>query len=106
MEVGKQRKQCHRGDVLISYYAKAVTEETSQTRVGYVPVNADGSVGAYKYKSGYIDLNVNDWTLVENEFTLTEQTKLCLIIMNPKSNANSQYTAQDILVDDASLVKQ
>ena len=97
------------GTYTFSYYAKATTGDVCQTRPGYVPINADGSVGAYMYpKEGstniFFDINNNEWTPVSFEFTLTETTTLCLIVMNPK---NSTYSiSQDILVDDATLVKQ
>ena len=97
------------GTYIFSYYAKATTGDVCQTRPGYVPINADGSVGAYMYpKEGttniFFDINNNEWTPVSFEFTLTETTTLCLIVMNPK---NSTYSvSQDILVDDATLVKQ
>ena len=97
------------GTYTFSYYAKATTGDVCQTRPGYVPINADGSVGAYTYpKEGstniFFDINNNEWTPVSFEFTLTETTTLCLIVMNPK---NSTYSvSQDILVDDATLVKQ
>ena len=94
------------GTYVFSYYAKPATAAAAQTRVGYVPIKDDGSVGAYKYNSAFFNINNNGWTLVENEFTLTEETTICLVIMNPKSNANSQYEAQDILVDDATLTKK
>ncbi|MBR5052645.1 MAG: choice-of-anchor J domain-containing protein [Bacteroidaceae bacterium] len=92
------------GKYVFSYYAMAAGV-VAQTKCGYVPMKADGTVGSYKYGS-FVDLNNNGWSLVSYEFTLTEQTTLCLVIMNPKSNANAGYTAADILVDDATLVKQ
>ena len=91
------------GSYTFSFYAKSTTADVSQTRGGYVPVNADGTVGAYKYNTNYTNLNNTEWTLVSYDFELTEQTKLCLLVMNPK---NSSYSvSQDILVDDATLVK-
>ena len=97
------------GTYTFSFYAKSTTGNASQVRAGYVPIKEDGSVGSYIYKDAegndeYIDLNNNGWTLATYTFTLTETTKLCLLIMNPK---NSSYSvSQDILVDDATLVKQ
>ena len=97
------------GTYTFSFYAKSTTPEACQTRPGYVPINADGSVGSYVYpKNGstnvFFDINNNGWTLVSYEFTLAETTKLCLIVMNPKGSSYS--VSQDILVDDATLVKQ
>ena len=97
------------GTYTFSYYAKATTGDVCQTRPGYVPINADGSVGAYTYpKEGstniFFDINNNEWTPVSFEFTLTETTTLCLIVMNPK---NSTYSvSQDILVDESAAEKR
>ena len=98
------------GTYTFLYYAKSTTGDVCQTRPGHVPVNADGSVGTYYYpKDGtnniFFDLNNNEWTLVTYTFTLTETTKLCLIIMNPKTTAGKTIS-QDILIDDATLTKQ
>ena len=97
------------GTYTFSFYAKCTTPDICQTRPGHVPVNEDGSVGSYVYpKDGstniYFDLNNNEWTFVSYEFTLTGTTKLCLIVMNPKGSSYS--VSQDILIDDATLVKQ
>ncbi len=90
------------GTYTFSFYAKSTTADKSQTKGGYVPV-ADGAVGAYKY-GDFFDLNNNGWTLVSYEFTLDATTTVCLVVMNPK---NSDYSkSQDILVDDATLVKK
>ena len=94
------------GTYVFSYYAKAASAATAQARIGYVPIKADGTTDSYKYNSAFFNLTNNEWTLVENEFTLTATTTVCLIVMNPKSNESKQYTAADILVDDATLVKK
>ena len=97
------------GSYTFSFYAKCTTGNASQVRAGYVPIKEDGSVGNYNYKDvegidEFIDLNNNGWTLVTYDFTLDASTKLCLVIMNPK---NSSYSvSQDILIDDATLVKK
>ena len=93
------------GTYVFSFYAKSTTADKSQTKGGYVHVNDDGTItDSYQYSKTFADLNNNDWTLVSNEFNLTTRTKLCLIVMNPK---NSDYSvSQDILVDDATLVKK
>ena len=90
------------GNYTFSFYAKSTTADASQTRGGYVPV-ADGSVGAYKY-GDYVNLNNSEWTLVTYDFELTAPTTLCLLVMNPKGSSYS--VSQDILVDDATLVKK
>ena len=97
------------GSYTFSFYAKCTTGNASQVRAGYVPIKEDGSVGVYNYKDAeendeFIDLNNNGWTLVTYDFKLDASTKLCLVIMNPK---NSSYSvSQDILIDDATLVKK
>jgi len=89
------------GSYTFSYYAKSTTADVCQTRAGYVPVT-NGSVGSYKY-GDYVNINSSDWTLVSYTFELTAPTTLCLLCMNPK---DSNYSvSQDILVDDATLVK-
>ena len=89
------------GTYRFSYYAKATTTNKTQTRGGYVPVT-NGSVGDYVYSNKYVDITNSDWTLVSYDFTLTEQTPLCLVVMNVKTS--NYATAQELLVDDASLV--
>ena len=91
------------GSYTFSFYAKSTTADVCQTRGGYVPVNADGSVGTYRY-GDYVNINNSEWTLVTYDFELTEKTTLCLIVMNPKDSSYS--VSQDILVDDAALVKK
>ena len=95
------------GTYKFTFYAKG-TDTTAgskcQTRPGYVAMKADGSADSQNYKYGdYATLSATEWTLVEHEFTLTEETTLCLVIMSPKGT--SYHTSQNILVDDASLVK-
>jgi len=90
------------GTYTFSFYAKSTTTEKSQSRAGYVPVTngvADGS--SYKY-GDYTTLTNTEWTEVSTTFTLSETTTVALVMMNPKT---SDYAvAQDILVDDATLV--
>ena len=90
------------GSYTFSFYAKCTTGDKSQTRAGYVPMKADGTPDTYKY-GDYIDLNSSEWTLVSYDFELTSTTTLCLLVMNPKGSSYS--VSQDILVDDATLVK-
>ena len=106
MRLATQEITLAAGTYVFSFYAKAASASYAQTRIGYVPIKADGSVDSYKYNSAFFDINNNEWTYIENEFTLTAETKVCLLVMNPKSNKDKQYEAQDILVDDAALVKK
>ena len=90
------------GSYKFSFYAKSTKSDKCQTRPGYVPVT-NGSVGNYNY-GDYTNLKSSGWTLVEYEFTLDTTTTVCLVIMNPKNSSYSE--TQDILVDDATLVKK
>ena len=89
------------GTYVFTFYAKATTSEKCQVRPGYVPVEG-GSVGNYVY--GNHASITTGWTLVTYEFTLEKDATVCLVVMNPKG---SEYaTAQDVLIDDAKLVKK
>ena len=68
-------------------------------RPGYVPVT-DGKVGSYAY-GDYANINNTEWTLVSHTFTLATTTTVCLVVMNPKTS--NYATAQDVLIDDATL---
>ncbi|MBR6031867.1 MAG: carbohydrate binding domain-containing protein [Bacteroidaceae bacterium] len=96
-----QEMQLEAGTYTISYYAKSTTSDVCQTRTGYATV-ANPQNPVYNY-FGYTTINNQDWTFVTFEFTLTDKTELCLFVTNPKSN--SYNVSQDILVDDATLVK-
>ena len=87
------------GTYTFSFYAKSTTANPSQTQAGYVEVT-NGSAGSYKY-GGYVSINNTEWTLVSTTFTLTAEATVALVMMNPKTS--SYATAQDILVDDATL---
>lgn len=90
------------GTYKFSFYAKSTTADKSQCRPGYVFVTDGVADKNYNYREAYAPLNNSTWTLVSYEFTLTETKTICLVVMNPKTTAYA--TAQDILVDDASLV--
>ena len=99
-----QKMTLEAGSYTFSFYAKSTTPNVCQTRGGYA-VFANGTVpsNGYHYAS-YADINNNGWTLVSYDFELTETTELSLLVMNPK---NSTYSvSQDILIDDATLVKK
>ncbi len=93
------------GTYKFSFYAKGtVAGSKCQTRPGYVPMKADGTIDSSNYKYGsYVTLSATDWTLIEHEFTLDAETTICTVIMAPK--ASDHHDLQNILVDDASLVK-
>jgi hypothetical protein len=87
------------GTYTFSYYAKGTKADKTQTRGGYA--YPDGTSVKYTYNSSFTDLNNETWTLVSYEFTLSENTTINLVVMNPKKS--SYVTSQDILVDDAKL---
>ena len=97
------------GSYTFSFYAKSTTGDVCQTRPGHVTIKADGTTDTFYYPKDenvnvFFNLTNNEWTLVSYDFELAAETKLCLIVMNPK---NSQYSvSQDILIDDATLVKK
>ena len=87
------------GTYTFSYYAKGTKADKTQTRGGHA--YPDGTSVKYTYNSSFTDLNNETWTLVSYEFTLSENTTINLVVMNPKKS--SYVTSQDILVDDAKL---
>ena len=90
------------GTYVFSFYTKATTADAAQVRPGYVPVS-DGKVGTYAYGE-YATINDTGWTQVTHEFTLSSETTLCLVVMNPKKSNYS--SGKDVLVDDATLTKK
>ena len=85
------------GTYHIQFYTKAATTDGSSARPGYAPIKADGSMGSYAYGEYVNDLTTTEWTEVNHQFTLTEETKLNLVIMC------AGKPGTDILVDDYSL---
>ena len=93
------------GSYTFSYYAKSSTTDICQTRGGYVVVeNGTALSNGYHYGS-YTNINNTEWTLITYDFTLDNDAVVCLIVMNPKESAG-KTVSQDILVDDATLVKK
>ena len=84
------------GTYVMSFFTKAATEAGGSARPGYVPVT-DGKVGSYVYGDYINDLTSGEWTEVNHSFTLTEQTVVNLVVMNPKN------PGADILIDDFQL---
>ena len=91
------------GTYTFSFWVKATTTDVSQARPGFVPV-VNGTADSKSYTYGdYATLSTN-WKQVSYEFTLTAETTVCLLVMNPKKSSNS--SGKDILVDDATLTKK
>ena len=89
------------GSYTFSFWVKATTTDASQARPGMVPIT-DGKAGSYSY-GNYATLSTS-WQQVSYDFTLTSETTVCLVVMNPKKSSYS--SGKDILVDDATLTKK
>lgn len=88
------------GTYTFSAYLKAATAgSTASAALGYVPIGDDGVIGGNDYKHGDYanDLTNADWVVKSYTFTLLEQKKICLLVMNSKKPGGN------LLVDDASL---
>lgn len=88
------------GTYTFSAYLKAATAgSTASAALGYVPIGDDGVIGGNDYKYGDYanDLTNADWVVKSYTFTLLEQKKICLLVMNSKKPRGN------LLVDDASL---
>lgn len=86
------------GTYAISFYAKAATTDGGSLRPGYAIVE-DGKISggnAYQY-GDYINNLSSAWTAATHTFTLTEQTTVCLVVMNSKK------PGADVLIDDFTL---
>lgn len=91
------------GTYVLTFYAKATTDELCQARPGYAPISG-GKASTYTY-GDFAKLNNTTWTLVTYQFNLTATTSICPIVLNCKTSAG-YAVAQNILVDDVSLVKK
>lgn len=87
------------GAYTLHFYARGSVAGTS-VRPGYVPVGADGAAVNTKYTYGDYanNLPTDSWKAISHNFTLTEQTTVALIFMNPKSTA-----AGTLIIDDVTL---
>jgi hypothetical protein len=90
------------GDYNFSFWVKATSENKAQVRAGYVPVT-NGTTGNYSYKTDYNNISTT-WSQVSYDFTLSTETTICLVVMNPKSGSYS--SGEDVIVDDATLTKK
>ena len=89
------------GTYNLSFWVKPTTSDVAQVRPGYVPVT-DGKAGSYAY-GDYATLSAG-WQQVSYEFTLTAETTICVVVMNPKKSNYS--SGKDVLIDDATLTKK
>ena len=86
------------GTYVFSIYVKAATADAASARPGYAPVNEDGSMGSYSYGEYVNDITNAEWVQASYQFTLSKDTKLNLVVMNPGN------TGTNLLLDDASLI--
>lgn len=100
--LGSSELNLKAGSYKVSFYAKG-----GQVRPGHAIVVAGSIDGSSGYKYGdYVTLKADEWTLVEYAFTLEAATTVDIIVMNPKSNANANYTATDVIIDDVTLTTE
>jgi len=85
------------GTYVFSAYFKAATADKTSARLGYVPIDEAGKPGSYVYDEYVNEITNADWVTKSYTFSLTEEKKICLVVMNPKS------PGKDLLIDDASL---
>ena len=86
------------GTYVFSAYFKAATIDGASACLGYVPITDAGAVGSYVYDPEYVNEITNkEWITKNYTFTLTEEKKICLVVMNSKK------PGKDLLIDDASL---
>lgn len=90
------------GTYTFSFWVKPTTEDAVQVRPGYVAVVDNTVSGSYVY-GDYATLS-SGWQQVSYDFTLSAETTVCLVVMNPKKSSYS--SGKDVLVDDASLTKK
>lgn len=95
--LGYQEITLKAGTYNIRFYAKAATATGGSVRPGYVPVKADGSAGSYLYGDYVNGLTTETWVECTHSFTLTEETKLSLVVMCSKNPGGN------VLIDDYSL---
>lgn len=100
--LGSQEIKLAAGTYNFSIWVKPTTSNVAQVRPGYVPIDATGKAGSYKY-GDYATLTAG-WQQVSTEFTLDAETTVCLVVMNPK--ASNYSSGEDVLVDDATLTKK
>ena len=84
------------GNYNLKFYAKAATSAGGSVRPGFVPVEG-GKVGTYVYGDYVNNLITGEWTEVNYPFTLSGETTICLVVMNPKN------PGANVLIDDVEL---
>ena len=100
--LGSQEITLAAGTYTFSFWVKATTSDVAQVRPGYVPVDDSNKAGNYAY-GNYANISTS-WQQVSHEFTLDAETKVCLVVMNPKKSSYS--SGKNVLIDDATLTKK
>ncbi|MCD8282508.1 MAG: carbohydrate binding domain-containing protein [Prevotella sp.] len=87
------------GTYLVNYYAKSVDAEgLAVVETGYAPWDEEKeALGNYKYSDEVVTVPADEWTYIEWEFTLEEDTQVNLVIMCNKSGGG------DVLIDDYNI---
>lgn len=100
--LGSEEITLKAGTYIFSIYAKAATDEAASARPGYVPLDEEGNLMSNNYTYGiyYNGITNAEWVLVADTFELEKETKINLVVMNPKN------PGKDILLDDASLTTE
>ncbi len=86
------------GTYLVNYYAKSVDADgLAVAETGYAPWDEEKeALGSYKY-SDAVTVSADEWTYIEWEFTLEEDTQVNLVIMCSKNGGG------DVLIDDYNI---
>ena len=96
--LGYKAMKLKAGTYTIKFYAKAASATGASINPGYVAVN-DGTVDSknYNYTNKYVTLTSSEWTLVEQEITISADGTYSIVIMNSKKPGG------DVLIDDFTL---
>jgi hypothetical protein len=90
------------GSYNFSFWVKPTTTDVSQVRPAYVVVVDNKVNGSYQY-GDYATLS-SGWQQISYDFTLSAETTVCLVVMNPKKSSYS--SGKDVIIDDATLTKK
>lgn len=86
------------GTYVMSAYVKANGDELGHYRLGYVKVANGKADGSYMYSSAAATAVTTEWAEVTNEFTLTEESTISVLVMNNKNGKGASF-----LIDDFTL---
>ena len=93
------------GTYNIKFYAKAAESDGASVCPGYTVIKDDGSADSnYKYGNYTNDIKTSEWTEVTHSFTLAADTKVCLVIMNPKNKGAVLIDDYELTTSDGGIV--